>query len=266
MARTKTPAQPRPEITSDLPSSPVKKVPKPQNRDQSPTRSNPKTLIIVTARDASNSLQICLDPKEIPDEVEELVREFRGNPPFDSCMHIEQAVFEPDDDEDGPGKIDEEDKEILQRFLKSIGFTPNDYKYNKNIQEYETVKKAAEPQFCDTLQNKPFSTDVNVNRVWNFISDTRDPLVVLESEAKIVGEWLCDDAELMSGENETKEEWVNLFGSKLPGITKKLLHENPKEMMEALGDYLCYHMPPKEKAEWLKKYGKHGIDLTDMTN
>lgn len=269
MARTKL--SPQPKLPLNYPST-GKRVPNPQPRDRSPVRTPdriPTTLVIITAGDHACSMQVRLKSSIIPLEVEAAIT-------GESIIHIEDHILRES------VLLTSSERMAIARFLKSIGFISESVPYKNDVTVYDEIATEVKKQGETRTTELNAQTRHQVDRIWNFLSESRAVGAVSKHELTCIGEYLTstecnpDDAAL----------FVKEYGSKLPGIEKVVNRSkqsaphvvttvvvNSKEQsnsdiefndatMRALGEHLCFDMDPVKKAEWIKRWAKHGIDLS----
>lgn len=248
---------------ADLPG--IKKLVKPSPRDESPH----KTMVVVTARDQEHSLQVYLDSNIIPQKVENALSGGRDR----QVIMVEAELADPT----SPGFTADE-KNCLLGFLHSIGFEPTDFKYpdtlpfnskepysalssyfEKPMPYYPKVHRSIENQASTQLTDAAFETKITVDRVWNFTSEARSFEQITRSELKAFGKYLTDEDPLTV---DDRKDWTRKFGSKLPNGVSKPGLEFTDEVMQKLGEHLCFYMDPVKKANWIKQWAKPGIDLS----
>lgn len=227
-------------------------MPKSLTRDQSPIRTIKKTMIVVTARDSERSLQVYLNSNIIPQKVEDILAEGQNRPPIqiETELTTELATVP------CPMYTAEEKKCILG-FLKSIGFKPAHFTYPNDLPTFEAIIQSVEDQE-DSILDCQFEKTVSVERVWNFTSDAHPHDRFTGLELKTFGEFLTNDDVLTASD---RKAWMKLYGSKLPK-QKSTEIEFTDEIMNKLGEHLCFNMDPVKKAEWIQRWAKPGIDLS----
>ena len=248
-------------------------MPKSLTRDQSPIRTIKKTMIVVTARDSERSLQVYLNSNIIPQKIEDIFKEGNSRPLIQIETELAGAfcsMYTP-----------EERKSILG-FLQAIGFEPENFKFPKDLPTFKEVSRSVENQEGGVLSDCQFEKTVPVERVWNFTSNARSHDRFTGFELAAFGEFLTNDDVLTKnlrnqwmklyglktfGEFLTKDdvstedvrkEWMKFYGSKLPNQQI----EFTDELMNKLGEHLCFNMDPAKKAEWIQRWANPGIDLS----